>query len=127
MLSPVLKFCLLIAVPTGFYIPGEIAGDSANASNMVFIHIATIRAAMLFDGSFIAAYIAVVGGVIDAAISNIIIVHSYNDGSKRFDVLLSFPIQLDIGNIACICKLMVWSFKLNLFDGCNRIIYRDMG
>ena len=113
MLDSVFKFGLFIAVPTGFYVAGQIASDSSNTGNMIFVLITAIRAAMLFDGTFIAADIAVVGGMVNAAIADIIIVHGHDNGRERLNVLLSFAIELDIGNISCVSQVVIRSFELD--------------
>ena len=113
MFNSIFKFGLFIAVPTGFYVAGQIASDSSNTGNMIFVLIAAIRAAMLFDGTFIAADIAVVGGMVNAAIADIIIVHGHDNGRERLNVLLSFAIELDIGNISCVSQVVIRSFELD--------------
>ena len=127
MLGPILKLSLLIAVPAGFHVPGKVASDSANAGYMILIHITTTWAAMFFYRPFIATDITMVGGMIDAAITDVIVVHGHDDRGERLDVLLCFPIKFYICDIASIRQLMVWSLQLNLFDSGDRIIHRDMG
>ena len=80
----------------------------------------------IVDDSSITADRIPVHWMVDGTVSNAVLLHAADDTFKRIQIFSQISIQFHVGDMSCIGQRMIWSFDLDLIEGRQIVVNRNM-
>jgi len=122
VLNTIAHFCLL-SIIEAINCSDEITRYAANSFKpkpfLPFKFFATATWAMIADDSVISTHRVTIYRVINGSVSDSLFTHESDDFLEGLKVGCRISVHLNIGDMSCICKCMVWCFRADFVKDRN--------
>ena len=107
----------------------QITGDPADLLKLIFalgIISSALRTDVSFDHTAVSATRITVDRMVDAAITDVVLLHAANDRLKGFQVIARIAVHLYIGDVPAVGERMIRSLQTDLVKGADMVIDRNV-